>query len=289
MNSNLIDCHTHTDFSPDGRSSAEEMCERAAKLGLSAYAITDHCDCNLWYPAEYYTDNVSELKDLEMYGQGKRIIESINCLKGLKQKYAGKLNLICGIELGQPLQDIENAEKIAADKDIDFIIGSHHQNKGSDDFYYFDYDKMEQNEIYALLETAFVQTYDMCKWGKFDVLGHLTYPLRYICGDYGIKINMKNFDDIISEIFKLLVQKGKGIEINTSGLRQKYGKTFPDLKYIKMFRDLGGEIISIGSDAHSKDDLGKGIFSGTELAVEAGFKYFCYFKGRKPNFISITV
>ena len=110
MNSNLIDCHTHTDFSPDGRSSAEEMCERAAKLGLSAYAITDHCDCNLWYPAEYYTDNVSELKDLEMYGQGKRIIESINCLKGLKQKYAEKLNLICGIELGQPLQDIENAE-----------------------------------------------------------------------------------------------------------------------------------------------------------------------------------
>lgn len=289
MNYNLIDCHTHTSFSPDGRNKPEEMCERAEELELSAYAVTDHCDCNLWYPAEHYTDNVSELKDLEMYGQGERIIKSINYVKSLKQKYAGKLNLICGIELGQPLQDIENAEKIAANKDIDFIIGSHHQNKGLDDFYYYKYDKMEKDEICQLIENAFKETYEMCRWGKFDVLGHLTYPLRYICGDYGIDINMKNFDDIINEIFKLLVQKGKGIEINTSGLRQKYGKTFPGLKYIKMFRDLGGEIISIGSDAHCKDDLGKGIADGTELAIEAGFKYLCYFKERKPNFITVTV
>lgn len=287
MNLKLIDCHTHTNFSPDGKSSAEEMCQRAVELGLKAYAITDHCDCNLWYPANHYTDNISDLKGLDMYGQGELIQKSIQKVTELKEQFNGKLNLICGIELGQPLQDIKVAEKIVSSKDLDFIIGSHHQNMNTEDFYFLEYDKMDKSEIDLLIQSAFIQTYDMCKWGKFDVLGHLTYPLRYISGEFGIEVDINKYEDIIYEIFKTLINEGKGIEINTSGLRQKYGKTFPDMKYIKMYRDLGGEILSIGSDAHCTADLGSGIADGAAIALNAGFKYLCYFKERKPNFIAL--
>ena len=92
---------------------------------------------------------------------------------------------------------------------------------------------------------------------------------------------------MIADSLKTLIEKGKGIEINTSGLRQKYGDVFPSLKYVKLFRELGGEILSIGSDAHTVADLGSGITEGAKIALEAGFKYLCYFKERKPNFLKI--
>lgn len=284
---NYIDCHTHSNFSPDAKDSVEDMCLRAIDLGLSAYAITDHCDCNFWYPAEHYYKTTVGVTDLMMYGSGKYAADSINEQLRLKEKFSGKLNFLCGIELGQPLQNIDGAEKIISNSVLDFVIGSHHQNTGKDDFYYMKYEKMDLMQIDFLLNEYFHEMLDMCKWGKFDVLGHLTYPLRYICGDYGIKIDLRKYDDIIREIFKVLIEDGKGIEINTSGLRQSYGKTFPEFNYIKQFHDMGGEIISIGSDAHCTSDLGKGIDEGNRLAAEAGFKYITYFRNRKPVFVKI--
>ena len=279
MSINYIDCHMHTSFSPDAKSSPIEMCNRAEELNLAAYAITDHCDVNYWNKSE---DEC--IVDFDMYGSGEYALNSIERVSKLKFDFP---NLICGIELGQPLQNIEKAEIIAKDPRLDFIIGSHHMNKNEYDFYYLKYNEMNPQQIYDLLENYFLQVLEMCRWGKFDVLGHLTYPLRYICGEYSIKIDLSRYNDIICEIYKTLIQNNKGIEINTSGLRQKYGKTFPYLNYIKLFRDLGGEIITIGSDSHCVEDLGKGISNGVELAIQAGFKYITYFKNRKPNMIKI--
>jgi histidinol-phosphatase (PHP family) len=143
------------------------------------------------------------------------------------------------------------------------------------------------DDIYKLLESYFKEIYALCKWGKFDVLGHLTYTLRYIKGNFGIDIDISRYDELIAESFRTLIQNGCGIEINTSGLRQAYGDTFPSLKYVKLYRDLGGEILSIGSDAHTVEDLGKNIGDGAEIAKSAGFRHLCYFKRRKPVFIDI--
>ena len=147
---------------------------------------------------------------------------------------------------------------------------------------------MTTEEINNLLERYFAEIYDMCKWGKFDVLGHLTYCLRYMKIRNGITPNMKIFEEIIAESLRTLADKGKGIEINTSGIRQGAGATFPSLRYIRLFRELGGKIISIGSDAHKVRDLGANIAEGTELARAAGFNEICYFKKRKPVFIKIS-
>ena len=96
---------------------------------------------------------------------------------------------------------------------------------------------------------------------------------------------MSRFEDIIAETLRTLKERGKGIEINTSGLRQKYGRTLPDEHYIRLYRDLGGEILTVGSDAHCAADLAAGIPEGLALARECGFRYVAYFERRRAEFI----
>lgn len=281
----LIDCHTHTQFSMDSEADISKCIRRACELGLAAYAITDHCECNAWYSEEHYSAKEKEV--LDYYDYARDFEASVSAVTALKEKYAGKLNLICGTELGQILHDRAVAEKVNADKRLDLIIGSVHQIAGEKDFYYIDYTQMSMDGIYDLLERYFKEVAEMCRTGLFDVLGHITYCLRYMKQRNGIEADISRFDDIIADSFRTLAQNGKGIEINTSGIRQGFGDTFPDLKYAKMFRDLGGEIISVGSDSHTVGDIGADCAAGVRTAFEAGFTRLAYFKDRKPQFISI--
>lgn len=280
---NLIDCHTHTGFSVDSEADINAMVERALQLNLAAYAITDHCECNCFYPKEHYSGNTYS----DYFNYQKDFEGSVAAVTELKNQYDKKLNLICGVELGQATHDIQTAEKIISDSRLDFVIASIHQLRGIEDFAFIDYSNYTIDDIYSLLEKYFIEINELCKWGKFDILGHLTYTLRYIQGNFGIKIDITRYDDIIENSFRALIQNGCGIEINTSGLRQAYGKTFPSLKYVKLYYELGGELLSIGSDAHTANDLGKGIADGMKIANLAGFNRICYFKQHKPVFIEI--
>lgn len=288
----LMDLHTHTAFSPDSNAPAPEMCVRAHALGLSAYAITDHCEVNCWYEKSHYTPEQlvgfsEQYADLYAFDYARSYEQSVAEITRLKAEYAGKLNLLCGVELGQATADLEVSERIAADPRLDLIIGSLHQLAGEDDFAFIDYFRMTQAEIQALAGRYFNTLLEICRWGKFDVLGHLTYILRYIEGKYHLHVELSAFRDVIAECFTVLIGKGKGIEINTSGLRQSYGKTFPTLEYVRLYRDLGGEILTLGSDAHRPEDLATGIAEGTELARTAGFSHVTLFEKHQPHFIKI--
>jgi histidinol-phosphatase (PHP family) len=278
----LIDFHTHTHNSPDAdKKSVADLCRRAIELNLDALAVTDHCEVNRFYSMEYYH---AKPHPYNLYDFGISFEKSMEENIQAKEMFKDKLDFICGIELGQATHDFETAEKVVSDKRLDFIIGSMHELPAHDDFAFLDYSK---ENIPLLLKEYFEELLKLCRWGKFDILGHLTYTLRYIEGEYGYKADMSPYRDIIAECFTQLIDKGKGIEINTSGLRQKYGRTFPEIEYVKLFRDLGGKIISVGSDSHSPDDLAKGIKEGIELAHEAGFEYVCCFKQHQPVFMSI--
>lgn len=280
----LIDCHTHTQFSVDSEADLGMCAERADRLGLAAYAVTDHCECNSWYPAEHYSDG-DDMHDSYRYKDC--FLDSVAAVTALKEKYNGKFNLICGVEMGQPQAAPKAAAFINADERVDFIIGSLHQIRGEKDFYYIDYMDLGTDKIYDLLERYFMELNEMCRTNSFDVLGHLTYCLRYMKQRHGIEPDISRFDDIIADSFRTLAQNGKGIEINTSGLRQGFGETFPNLRYTKLFREMGGEIISVGSDAHTAEDIGKNVRDGIEIAKAAGFTRIAYFKKRQPQFIAI--
>ena len=280
----LVDCHTHTQYSVDSEADINLMIERACELNLAAYAVTDHCECNRWYSEEHYLN----ANTYRYFNFGKDFESSVNAVTTLKEKYSGKLNLLCGVEMGQATQETDIAEKIVSDKRLDFVIGSIHQIPDTEDFALLDYTVLGVNDLYKLAEKYMQEIYKLCKWGKMDILGHLTYFLRYFHRHLGSEFDISRFDEIIELSFRELISKGKGIEINTSGLRNaNFKETYPSIKYVKMFRNLGGEIISIGSDAHTVEDLGSGIEDGTKLAEEAGFKYITFFKDRKPNFIKI--
>ena len=281
----LMDCHTHTQFSVDSEADIHLCVKRAAELGLAAYAITDHCECNGWYKEEHYPEEERYLR--ESFDYAADFEGSVSAVTALKEKWAGKLDLICGVELGQILHDTDAAKIVNADKRVDFIIGSVHQVMGEQDFYFLDYEKMTMDEIYGLLERYFVEVYETSRTDLFDVLGHLTYCLRYMKQRNGINADISRFDDIIADIFRNLAMNGKGIEINTSGIRQGYGDCFPSLKYVKLFRDMGGEIVTIGSDSHTVEDIAANSADGISIAREAGFARLAYFKERKPYFVEI--
>ncbi len=286
---NYIDCHTHTNLSPDGENTPAQMCERAIELGLSAYAITDHCECSTWFEEKYYRDRgVPKSEDpFVVYDYKSRFYNAEDCMQKLKMQYGAKLNLVCGAELGQPTQGYEGANEVAENSNLDFIIGSLHQIRNHDDFAFLKYDDKANADIRNLLTAYYEEMLEMANWGKFDVLGHLTYPLRYIEGEAGIPVDMKPYEELIREIFKQLISNGKGIEINTSGLYQQYGKTFPTFEYVKLYNNMGGEILSVGSDSHCIANLGRGVELGAEIAKTAGFRYLTYFKNRKPQFMKI--
>lgn len=281
----LMDCHTHTQFSVDSEADIGLCIKRAAELGLAAYAITDHCECNAWHGEEHYTAEEKKLR--ESFDYAADFENSVSAVTAMKEKYAGKLNLLCGVELGQILHDIEAAKLVNADSRVDFIIGSVHQVMGEQDFYFIDYEKLTMDDIYDLLERYFREVYDLSRTDLFDVVGHITYCLRYMKQRHGIEADISRYDDIIAEAFRNLASNGKGIEINTSGLRQGFGDTFPNLKYVKLFRDMGGEIVTVGSDSHTVEDIAANAADGISIARAAGFARLAYFKKRKPYFIDI--
>ena len=266
----LMDCHNHSNLSPDGSNTPEEMVRRACELGISYYALTDHLEINKFYDEEYlYEEPVKKASEISPV---------------LIEKYADKITMSYGVELGQPLQDIELTNRMLSSYKYDFIIGSLHMCRGWDDFYLLDYSKVSPDYLLGLY---FEELLDMARWGEFDVMGHITYPLRYIVGESGINVDMKKYLPIIKEIFSTLIKNGKGIEINSSGLRQKIGVPMPDEHYIALYKKLGGRILTVGSDAHCTEDLGKGIAECIELARKIGFEELTFFKNRKPVFISI--
>ena len=278
----LFDSHTHSSFSPDADKGTdiERMSQQAENSGLDFITVTDHCDGNYWLPASEQDYKEYPKEDSIMFGSRDYAIPSIEKILSLKET---RKNLLCGVEMGQPLQNKQAAENILSREGLDFVIGSLHMNAHKPDFYFLQYDKMDLNEIHALLDDYFAELLEMCKSSDFDSLGHLTYPLRYIEGEYGITPDMNRFDNTIREIFRTLIDKGRAIEINTSGFRQKYGKPFPDERCLRLYRSLGGELITIGSDAHRLGDIGAGLREGCDLLRECGFKYITLFKGRKPE------
>ena len=268
---NLIDLHMHTSSSFDGHYSAAEMCEAAVNAGLSVITFTDHFDVDFF----------------EAHRLGERQVTSYEDVVSAQAAFAHRLKVLVGIEVGQGTYEPELTKKSLEKYSYDFIIGSIHNLRKTPDFCELDYTNMTIDEVYGLLDKYFEEMHLLAKWNGFDTLAHLTYPLRYIMGNYGIKVDLKKYDGIVDEIFKTVISNGKALEINTSGLRQKIGVTMPTVDYVRRFKELGGELLTIGSDAHFTEHVGAGINEGFAIAEAAGLEYVTYFEKHKPVMVKI--
>ncbi len=268
---NLYDSHTHSDNSPDGRESVTYMCERAIENGLRGLAVTDHCEVDAFESGRFHISTRQS---------------NFEALKA-KTVFRGSLIVSAGIELGQPLSNLSISENLLSAYEFDFVLASMHNMTDGTDYYYVDYSEMSETDIDSLLRTYFKDVLDITRWNGFDCLAHLTYPIRYISGASGIPVNLAKYSDTIDEILSLLAQNGKALEINTSGYRQGLDAPLPPLDCVRRFRELGGEYVTIGSDGHRSEDVGKNIADGMKLAREAGFDQFAIYLSRTPMLIDI--
>lgn len=263
----MYDYHTHSFFSDDSITPLKEHIQAAIDLGIVELAITDHYDPD--YPDKNFPF------DLDFNGYHNALLEA-------EQNFSGKIKIIKGIELGIQHGETNNKCRIAAKSfPYDFIIGSFHSAAGEDLNSGFFNTRSDKEGIMEFYQYVFQGISD---FNDFDILGHINVIDRYVkkVPDYN------DYYDIIEEILKKLIHMGKGIEINTSSYR--YGLmplSTPSKAILQLYKKLGGEFITIGSDAHKPSQLGYMYKEATEMLLFHGFKYITTYEKRVAKQIKI--
>ena len=269
------DMHVHSHFSSDSIENPESIIQTALKKGFSYVYFTDHHDID--FPVSSSEPELNFQLDFTSY------FEELN---RLKEQYHSKIELRIGIELGLCPEITDKATKLASAYPFDFVIGSSHLtslNNGDPDYpsYYEGKPPVAAYRKYFSSEVENVK-----RTNAFDVYGHLDYAVRY-CPDSSFIYQFEDYQDIFEKLFQLLIEQGKGIEINTAGI-SKIGFAHPHKDALLLYRKMGGEIITIGSDAHKKESIGYGFDQAEQLLKECGFSYYTVFKNRKPEFIKLS-
>lgn len=290
------DFHTHCNFSTDSKATPESMIEGAIKKGLTHLCLTDHMDLD--YPGTTSVEPLFEF-DPEKY---------FEVLLPLKEKYSDKppfssvsghfdslpfpdtFSLSIGVEFGlRPTRPDLNTRmhRLLSDYPFDFVLGSVHL-LGNEDPYYEDYWLTHAVSTREILYRYFndmlssLQEYD-----NFDSLGHLDYLIRYIPASLGAKDYVyAEYKEVIDEILKLLIKKDKALEINTAGLIKGLSCFHPKAEIVGRYLELGGNLITIGSDAHTPEAIASEFKKSEEMLSALGIKGYYVYRGRKPEFLA---
>lgn len=265
----LWDTHMHSGFSGDSTAEPESMALAAQSRRLDGICFTDHLDLD--YPKE----KDLFLLDLPAYTAHIHTLQS---------KFDGSFPILCGLELGLQPHLAKKHGELLSQYAFDFVIGSSHVVHGADPYYPEYYGGRSASEGYreyfeSILEN--IQAFD-----GFDVYGHLDYVVRYGPAK-SERYDWKKYQEIIEEILSLLIKKGKGIELNTAGFKYGLSHPNPTEEIIARYRELGGEIITIGADAHKPDDIAFDFRKVPALLSAAGFTSYTVFQNRKPRFIKL--
>lgn len=258
----MYDYHTHTAFSDDCDVPMEKMIEGAVACGITELAITDH------YDPGYEDPEFPFYLDCEAY---------FKALEETEAKYKDKITIIKGMEIGIMDCEYEECLRAVGQFPYDFIIGSFH-SLGKDALYLMDFSQLDGP---AVLEKFYLYINRCLKeYKNYDVAGHLTIIDRYIKTIYDYKPYM----DILEDTLKTIIYDGKGLELNTSSFRYGTEAWLPRAEVLKLYRELGGEILTFGSDSHEPAYFMDHFREAHAFARSLGFKYQCTFRQRKPKF-----
>ena len=263
----MMDMHTHTAASFDCDAAAEDMAQAALARGLSGFAVTDHADMP-WFWQEHMDVTVERSWD-----------ES----GALAREYVGRLTVLRGLELGEPLCDPTLARALLDARPYDFVLGSVHAVRGEEDYYFWDFAARDIDET---LVRYFDEVQETIAFGGFHALAHLTYPVRYMPPERRPR-SYAPWQDAIDAIFRALIEREMALEVNTAGLRSDFGATQPDEALLRRYYALGGRLVTVGSDAHRPADMGAGLDEAYALLRRVGFRTTTVFVGGQPQEISL--
>jgi histidinol-phosphatase (PHP family) len=264
------DYHVHSEFSSDCDAPLTSIFERAVELGLDGLAVTDHLD-----PGFPRNDGTFEL-DLPGY---------LRVLTGYRNTGWKGLEIRTGIELGLQPTMADEIRSVMARNELDFVIGSQHCVGGCeffDDSFFIGKRKEQAHREY------FEELYrNLEMFEGISVIGHMDFFRRYGRSVYGREHMIVDYDahmDIIDAILKLAVERGVGLELNTSANRLGLGHFHPDPVILRHYLILGGEILTLGSDCHDPSEIAWCFDGCMDLLKDIGFRYVCSFNGCRPEF-----
>ena len=254
----LADYHLHTHNSDDSEVKMYEYVEKALDMGFNELCFTDHKDY--------------DVNDLNGIDSNKYLTEYNQVLN----KYSKKINIKLGAEFGMQIFNIDKFENLFTSLPLDFVILSFHtvdrKTLWNRDFFEGRTQK-EYNERY------YQEIIDVTKiYKNYSVLGHLDLIRRYDTSYY----SFDKVKDFIAEILEQIIKDGKGLEVNTSCFRYKIPDLTPSVDILKLYKDLGGKILTLGSDSHSVAHFGAKISDVQKQLKELGFKYFYTFDKMVP-------
>lgn len=264
------DCHLHSSFSGDADTPMEEMILRGIQLGLTKMCFTEHNDFD--YPA-----TETDTEDMFLLSADSYLYDLLK----LQEKYADKIKILFGVEIGLQPHLSEKNDTFAKAHAYDFIIGSSHICNGKDPYYPAFFAGCSLEDAFGEYFTSILDNLDV--YSNFDVYGHLDYVVRYSpTKDQGYAY--ETFAGLFDKILTKLIAMEKGIEINTAGLAKGLRDAHPCRGIIKRYRELGGEIITVGSDAHAPDQIAYAFNQAAEILKDCGFRYYTTFQQRSPSF-----
>lgn len=275
----LADYHIHSTCSFDANNTMAEMAAAAYRRGITQACFTDHCDF--------------DIPDTIRFGPGRFAVpeKQARQFKEAREKAPAGMELLLGLELGEANHDPALALKVYGIDGYDFILGSLHNLLGMEDFYDIRYESLDQ--CYALYDRYLDELIDLAKIPCFDVMAHIGYCLRYMKKlGFDAEITLERNGDKIDTLLRALIYNGRGIELNCAdlipgGRDNPLLLAFPSTPVLRRYHALGGEIVTVGSDAHTTRAAGVGVAEGFELLRENGFRYVTVFRRHKPEFIRI--
>lgn len=264
----LSDFHIHSHFSADSDANPEDIIKKAISLGMTDICFTDHNDFD-------FPGDLDFTLDTNNY---------FNAISSLKKQYSRIINVGIGIEVGLEPYLSGKIHSLITENDFDFVIGSSHLINKKDPYYPEYFEGRKESEcfeeyFFSILDN--INTID-----DFDVYGHIDYIVRYPKSK-DTYYSYSLYHDILDEILKKLIYDGKGIEINSGGYRSGLSFPNPHPDVIKRYRELGGEIITLGSDAHLPKYIGSNFEDIQNILKTCNFKYYTIFKNRRPSFIRL--
>lgn len=247
----------------------EELIQRAISIGLKTMCFTEHMDMD--YPRQDPDGPVEFVLDTGSYL--KKYLE-------MKEKYSDRIDLLFGVELGLQPHLVDWNSNYVNQYDFDYIIGSAHTIGRADPYYPSFYEGRSEREAYTEYFEEALQDIEL--FDGFDSFGHLDYVVRY-GPNKNREYSYKKYANVIDPILKALIDRGIALEVNSAGYRKGLGEPNPCKDVIIRYKQLGGELITIGSDAHTTSSLANGFDVVESLLIECGFKYHAVFSGRKPS------
>jgi histidinol-phosphatase (PHP family) len=257
------DYHLHSHFSIDSRQTIEAVCQQAIDKGIAEIAITDHADYIQEDEGAGYYDPDGYFAELE----------------ACREKFEGRLTIRAGVEIGEPHRFPEQVDALLDNYSYDFVIGSLHW-VGSDLILSNRY--FEGRDVEEAYRAYYEELLEMVNVGRFDVVGHIDVGKRYGFDVHGF-YDVTPYEDQLREIYRVLIDRGKGIEINHGSLRREVNEPAPNLHALRWYRDEGGEVLTLGSDGHRPNGVGFCLENAVEMARVAGFDTLTGFARRQPH------